>query len=53
MGPVCSPSADTMDDVLNYEKSDYYYFFAKEDGTVIYSKTLAEHEKAVSENKWY
>ena len=53
VGPVCSPSADTMDDVLNYEKSDYYYFFAKEDGTVIYSKTLAEHEKAVSENKWY
>lgn len=40
-------------DVLNYEKSDYYYFFAKKDGTVIYSKTLAEHEKAVSENKWY
>ena len=30
-----------------------YYFFAKKDGTVIYSKTLAEHEKAVSENKWY
>ena len=53
VGPVCSPSADTMDDVLNYEKSDYYYFFAKKDGTVIYSKTLAEHEKAVSENKWY
>ena len=53
IGPVCSSSADTMDDVLNYDKNDYYYFFAKEDGTVIYSKTLDEHEKAVSENKWY
>ena len=53
VGPVCSPSAGTMDDVLNYEKSDYYYFFAKKDGSVIYSKTYEEHQKAVSENKWY
>lgn len=52
-GPVCSPSAPAMDDVLHYEKSDYLYFFATEDGKVIYSKTLAEHEKAVNENMWY
>ena len=42
-----------MDDVLNYEKTDYLYFFATEDGTVLYSKTLAEHEKTVQENLWY
>ena len=42
-----------MKDTLDYEKSDYLYFFAKEDGTVIYSKTLEEHDKAVSENLWY
>lgn len=53
IGPVCSPSEATMDDVLNYEKSDYYFFFAKEDGSVIYSKTYAEHQKVVDENKWY
>lgn len=53
VGPVCSPSAPAMDDLIGYEKSDYLYFFAKEDGEVIYSKTLAEHEKAVSENMWY
>ena len=53
VGPVCSPSSETMDDVLNYEKSDYYFFFAKEDGSVIYSKTYDEHQKAVNENKWY
>ena len=52
-GPVCSPSAPAMDDVLHYEKSDYLYFFATKDGKVIYSKTLAEHEKAVNENMWY
>lgn len=53
IGPVCMASADTMDDVLNYKKSDYYYFFAKEDGSVIYSKTYEEHQKAVEENRWY
>ena len=53
IGPVCSPSAPAMDDVLDYEKSDYLFFFAKEDGTVIFSKTLEEHEKAAKENAWY
>ena len=53
IGPVCAVSAPVMDDTLAYEKSDYLYFFAKEDGTVIYSKTLEEHDKAVSENLWY
>lgn len=53
IGPVCSPSAPAMDDLLHYEKSDYLYFFAKEDGQVLYSKTLAEHEKIVDENMWY
>ena len=53
IGPVCSPSAATMDDVLDYEKSDYYYFFALEDGSVIYSKTYEEHAKVAEENRWY
>lgn len=53
IGPVCSPSAPAMDDLLHYEKSDYLYFFATEDGKVLYSKTLDEHNKIVSENMWY
>lgn len=53
IGPVCAVSDVAMDDTAAYEKSDYLYFFAKEDGTVIYSKTLAEHQKAVEENLWY
>ena len=43
----------TMDAVANYTPSDYLFFFAKKDGTVIYSKTYEEHQKAVKENKWY
>lgn len=53
VGPVCAVPGRTMDDVLNYEKSDYLYFFATEDGKVIYSKTVEEHNKAVKDNMWY
>jgi len=53
VGPVCAVSAPAMDDVLSYKKTDYLFFFAKKDGTVIYSKTLDEHEKAIDENLWY
>lgn len=53
IGPVCSPSAPTMKDVLHYEKSDYLFFFATEDGKVLFSKTLKEHEKIAKDNAWY
>lgn len=53
IGPISTVSSITMDSCINAEDNDYIYFFAKQDGTVIYSKTLAEHNKAVSENKWY
>lgn len=53
VGPVSSIPVNTMKDCLNYEENDYLYFFATKDGTVIYSKTYAEHMKAVNENKWY
>lgn len=53
IGPISTVSLKTMEACINYEKSEYLYFFAKEDGKVIYSKTLEEHNKAVKENKWY
>lgn len=53
VGPVCGVAGYALDGTLNYEKSDYLYFFATEDGKVIYNKTLAEHEKTVQENLWY
>lgn len=53
IGPISTVSAITMDSCINSDDNDYLYFFAKKDGTVIYSKTLAEHNEAVSENKWY
>lgn len=53
IGPVSNPYVKTMEDCINYEKHDYYYFFATEDGKVLYTKTLAEHEQVVEENLWY
>ena len=53
IGPISTVSGVTLDACVNYEENDYYYFFAKEDGTVIYSKNLSEHNKAVKNNKWY
>ena len=53
IGPVSNPSQATMEDCTNYEDHDYFYFFATEDGKVLYSKTLAEHEQIVEENLWY
>lgn len=53
VGSVCAVPGHTMDDVLDYEKTDYLYFFATQDGKVIYSKTIEEHNKVVEENVWY
>ncbi len=53
IGPICAVNGTAVDSVLNYEESDYLFFFATQDGTIIYSKTNEEHDKAVQENKWY
>ncbi|MCB6367562.1 endolytic transglycosylase MltG [Intestinibacillus massiliensis] len=50
---MCAVPRRTMDDCLNYEPSDYLFFFATEKGEVLYSKTYEEHQKIVKENKWY
>ena len=53
VGPVCNPSVDTVSDCINYEKHDYLYFFATEEGKVLYSKTYEEHLRTIDENGWY
>lgn len=53
IGPISTVSKATMDACIDYEDNEYYYFFAKEDGTVIYSRNLKEHNNAVKNNKWY
>ena len=44
-GPVCTPSAETIDATLDAPATDYFYFVAKSDFTEghHFSKTYAEH----------
>ena len=46
-GPICMPSIDAIDAVLDYEDHDYLYFCAKDDlsGTHAFARTLAEHNR--------
>ena len=49
VGPICSPSLEAIDGVLNPQKNDYLYFqmdTVKNDGSNIFSKTYEEHKAA-------
>lgn len=61
-GPICIPSISSIDAVLNYDKTSYLYFCAKDDlsGYHAFAKTLKEHnrnarkyQKALNELKIY
>ena len=53
VGPISNVSNQIIESCLNYQDIEAMFFFALEDGTVIYSNTYDEHLKVVSENKWY
>ncbi len=59
-GPICIPSISSIDAVLNYDKSNYFYFCAKDDfsGYHVFAKTNRQHQinakkyqKALNERK--
>jgi UPF0755 protein len=45
--PITTPSAEDLDAVFHPATSEVLYFVAKGDGTSYFSKTYAEHKKAV------
>ena len=45
-GPISNPGLVAIEAALNPEKSDYLYYLSAPDGTTIFSKTAAEHERA-------
>lgn len=45
-GPICLPSIASIEAVLNYERSNYYFFCAKPDlSGHEFSRTLSEHNR--------
>ncbi len=50
-GPICTPAAETIDDVLNAPKTDYLYFVAssKFDGSTVFTTNLDDHLKYARE----
>ena len=49
-GPICQVVEDAIDATLNYEKHDYLFFIADENGIVRYSTDQAGHESNIDEH---
>ncbi len=47
-GPICSPGRASLEAALNPTPSPYLYFVSRHDGTHAFSRTLEEHNEAVS-----
>ena len=49
-GPICQVVGDAIDATLNYEKHNYLFFIADENGIVRYSTDEAGHESNIDEH---
>lgn len=50
-GPICNPGQESLAAALYPEETGYYFYVAKPDGTHIFTKTSAQHAKAIEEVK--
>lgn len=57
VGPICSPSKDSISATMKPTKHDYYFFVADKNGKTYFTKTNAEHNAKVADLKnqglWY
>ncbi len=49
VGPICSPSLESIKAVINPSKHDYLYFVADKNGKTYFMKTYSEHQAKVRE----
>jgi UPF0755 protein len=47
-GPIANPGLDSLKAVLNPADEPYIYFVSKNNGTHVFSRTIKEHNKAVT-----
>ena len=48
-GPICNPGEAAMAATMNPDGSEYFFFVSRNNGTHVFSKTRAEHERAVDQ----
>lgn len=47
-GPICSPGLESLRAAMHPEANDFFYFVARGDGSHEFSRTLEEHNRAVT-----
>ena len=50
-GPIGAPGLRALDAALSPADTDFFYFVAHPDGNHLFSRTLAEHNRAVAESR--
>ncbi|MBR3116852.1 MAG: endolytic transglycosylase MltG [Bacilli bacterium] len=57
VGPICNPSSEAIDAVINYTPNSYFYFVADKNGDMYFAETEDEHTDIIDELKekglWY
>ena len=48
-GPICSPAVKSLVAVARPADTPYFYFVSRNDGTHVFARTLAEHNRNVNE----
>ncbi|MBC7805511.1 MAG: endolytic transglycosylase MltG [Akkermansiaceae bacterium] len=47
-GPICCPGADALEAALNPADHDFLFYVAKTDGSHVFGKTLADHNRNIA-----
>ncbi len=50
-GPIASPGLDSLKAAVEPEKNDYLYYVARPDGAHLFTRTEAEHNRAIQQVK--
>lgn len=57
VGPICNPSKEAIDAVINYTPNDYFFFVSDKNGKIYFTKTAEEHQQIINqlidEGLWY